>query len=68
MERVKSAGDSPLGQDLQGELLGIDKIQRDIRSIRTWPFDAGAIAKVATIFFSVTAILLSKVLSQYLRI
>ncbi len=47
MERV---GDSKEDRILlASELSAIDKIQRDIQSIRTWPFDTGIVVRLATI-------------------
>lgn len=44
-----------------GRLMAIDKIQRDIRQIRTWPFETGILARLAAIVVSVTAILLASI-------
>jgi len=48
------------------ELATIDKIQREIQAIKTWPFDVGVVAKLLTILLSVTAILLAGVIRKYL--
>jgi len=66
MQRVESHGDAELPPGLQEELLSIDKIQKEIQSIKTWPFDVGVVAKLLTILLSVTAILLAGVIRKYL--
>lgn len=66
MEKIEANGDAPLGESVQRELSSIDKIQRDIQSIRPWPFDVNALTKLVAIFLTVTAILLSKVIGPVL--
>ena len=66
MQGVESREDSELPPGLQNELASIDKIQREIQSIKSWPFDVGAVAKLLTILLSVTAILLAGVIRKYL--
>jgi len=60
--------DRPLDAGLQGELLTIDKIQRDIQTIRSWPFDMSSLTKLVTILLSLTAILLSRIIANILSI
>ena len=62
VERIKSDRDRPLDEGVQRDLLSIDKMQKDVHSIRSWPFDAGVLTKLLTIILSLAAILLSKVL------
>lgn len=64
MEKVEAAADGPLDADIQRDLLAIDKIQRDIQSIRTWPVDTSSLARLLTILLSVTAILVSRMLAS----
>ncbi len=61
MKRVKSNPDASFDQTIQQELLSIDKIQKDVHSIRTWPFDTGILVRLAAIILSLVAILLSAV-------
>jgi len=68
VRKIESGADGPLEAGIQGELLGIDKIQRDIQSIRTWPFDMNSLAKLITILLSVTAILLARFIAPFLGI
>ena len=68
VHRIESDGDRPLDIGLQGELLGIDKIQRDIQTIRSWPFDMSSLTKLVTILLSLTAILLSRIIATILSI
>ncbi|QQG48267.1 MAG: hypothetical protein HY247_05820 [archaeon] len=49
------------------QLMGIDKVQRDIQQIHTWPFDVGIITRLAAIVFSVVAILLANYLRLILK-
>ena len=44
----------------------VDKVQRDVQQIRTWPFDTGIIARLLAIMISVTAILLSSYIRSFL--
>src|SRR3989337_3104124 len=58
VQKIESEeGDRPLDAGLQGELLTIDKIQRDIQTIRSWPFDISSLTKIETILYAHTAIL-----------
>lgn len=59
MKKVESQISEDLPPGLQNELLSIDKIQREIQGIKSWPFDLALVAKLLTILLSVTAILLS---------
>jgi hypothetical protein len=68
MERIRANGGAPLDESVQRELLSLDKIEKDVRSIRSWPFDTSALAKLLTIVLSVTAILLSKVVASLFRL
>lgn len=45
-----------------GRLLAIDKVQEDVRRIRTWPFETGILTRLTAIIASVTAILLSAII------
>jgi hypothetical protein len=63
---VESHGDSELPPRLQDEPLSIDKIQKEIQSIKTWPFDVGVVARLLTILLSVTATFLAGVIRKYL--
>ena len=66
MQRVEAREDADLPPGLQDELASIDKIQKEIQAIKTWPFDVGVVAKLLTILLSVTAILLAGVIRKYL--
>jgi len=68
VQKIESEGDRPLDTGLQGELLSIDKIQRDIQTIRSWPFDMSSLTKLVTILLSLTAILLSRIIATILSI
>ena len=68
VHEIESKADGPLEPRVQGELLAIDKIQKDVHSIRTWPFDVTSLAKLLTILLTVTAILLSRVIASFFRI
>jgi len=49
------------------EPTAIDKIQRDIQQIHTWPFDTGIVIGLAAVIFSLSAILLSAVIRNILK-
>jgi len=66
MQGVESREGAELPPGLQNELASIDKIQKEIQAIKTWPFDVGVVAKLLTILLSVTAILLAGVIRKYL--
>ena len=62
LKRLKSEEGNQIGQDIVNELTAIDKIERDISSIRTWPFDTGIIVRLSAIIFSLVAIMGAKIL------
>ena len=68
--KVMASVDTIGGMDdaTSGRLTAIDKIQRDIRQIRTWPFETGILARLVGIVVSVTAILLATIVRLALRI
>lgn len=68
VEGFEARADGPMDPQIQGELLATAKIRMDVHAIRPWPFDVSALAKLITIFLSVTAILLSRVLASFFRI
>ena len=68
VQRVEANGEGDLPPGLQNELLSLDKVQREVQAIRTWPFDVGIVARFVTILLSVTAILLAAVIRSLLRI
>lgn len=47
-------------------LASIDKLQKDIRQIRTWPFDTGVLERFLAIIISVTAITIANFVKQIL--
>ena len=51
-----------------GHLFRLDMQDRKVASMATWPFDVGIIGRLSVIAFSVTAILISRVLSLVLKI
>ncbi len=60
--------------DLRGELARLTELQRvqmlerKVASLPTWPFDIQAISKFITIVLSVTAVLLSRLITDFLHI
>ena len=68
IEKIEASDNAPLDESIQRELSIIETIQRDIQSIRAWPFDFSSLAKLVTIFISVTAILLSQIIGRLLGI
>jgi len=62
MQQVEERGDGPLDEKLVGELSAIDKIQRDIQQIHTWPFDTGILVRLTAIILTVVAIITARVI------
>lgn len=60
--------DGDVDDKLVGRLMAIDKIQRDVRQIRTWPFEAGILARLIAVIVSITAIILSQILARLLNV
>jgi hypothetical protein len=49
--------------------MAIDKIQRDTQQMRTWPFDAGILAKLtAIIILELTAIVIARMIAIVLHL
>ena len=68
LKEFEENSETRLEGTLASSLIAIDKVQRDIHQIRTWPFDAGIVAKLAAIMVSVIAILLSRIVALWLNI
>ena len=45
---LKAKGENAFDENTSVSLIGLDKVQRDIRKIREWPIDTGIAARVAT--------------------
>ena len=58
----------PMAPKEIGHLFRLDMQDRKVASMATWPFDVGIIGRLSVIAFSVTAILISRVLTLVLKI
>ncbi len=67
-EQFRSGGESFSNEKLVGELTAIDKIQKDIHQIHSWPIDTGMLVKLTAVVLSVIAIMTTKILSILLHI
>ena len=67
-ELVDARADGRIDQSIINELTAVDKIQRDVQQIHTWPFDAGVVVRLSAIVLSVTAIILARIIQIVLRI
>jgi len=68
IERLKANEDDPSNSALVNELIAIDKIQRDIQQIRTWPFDTGIIVRLVALVLSVVGIVISRIVTVALQL
>lgn len=50
------------------EFVAIDKIQRDIQQIHSWPLDTGILVRLTAVILSVIAIMITKILSVVFRV
>ena len=50
------------------DLQELEMLNREVASLPTWPFDIQVVSKFVTIVFSVTAVLLSRVITGFLHI
>lgn len=50
------------------ELLVLQGMRRDIEEIHTWPFDTAVVVRLSVIVFSVTAIILSRIIGSFLGV
>ncbi len=55
-KQIDAGADGPISQAEVNELMAIEKIQRDVLEIYTWPFDTGVVVRLSVIVFSVTAL------------
>jgi hypothetical protein len=62
MQQVEERGEGPLDEKLVGELSAIDKMQRDIQQIHTWPFDTSILVRLTAIILTVVAIITARVI------
>ena len=63
VQKMKSENNPQIDEKLARDLGVIDKIQRDIHQIRTWPFDAGIIARLLSLtILPVTLTVLARLL------
>jgi hypothetical protein len=55
-------------QQLVNEIVMTRQIQEDVRNINTWPFDTAIFWRLVAIVFSVTAIMISRLIQIVLQI
>ncbi len=67
LQKVKAGDGTPTDQSIVNELTIVDKMQRDIQQIHTWPFDTGLIVRLAAVIISLVAILLSAIVRDLLK-
>lgn len=65
-ERIDTAPNGPVSQADVNELTAMEKIQRDVQEIYTWPFDTGVVVRLSVIVFSVTAIVSARIIASLL--
>ncbi len=46
---LEAKGEQPLEGSLVSELMAIDKVQKDINEVHTWPFDISILSRLATV-------------------
>lgn len=68
LQKIKSHSAKEAQTDAVNEFNSLGKIEAEIRQIPAWPFDFSQLARLLAIVFSVSAILLSRVISSILRI
>lgn len=68
VEQVRAGGNSHLDEKLVGDLMAMDKIQRDVQQIHTWPFDVGVFTRLTAVILSVVAIILARLLTIALHL
>ncbi|QQG48270.1 MAG: hypothetical protein HY247_05835 [archaeon] len=64
---LKSTQRTEIDQRLVNEITAIDKVQRDIQQIHTWPFDTGIVIRLAAVIFSLLAILISAIIRDLFK-
>ena len=67
-ERIDSSTGGEVDQKIVNELTAIDKIQRDVQQIYTWPFDVGIVVRLSVIILSVTAAVLARIIQVALQL
>jgi hypothetical protein len=68
MEQMMARGDGPMEERLVNELVAIDKVQRDIQRMSTWPFDTGIVVRLTAIILTVVGIILARVITVALSL
>ncbi|HEV2118914.1 MAG TPA: hypothetical protein VGS11_02215 [Candidatus Bathyarchaeia archaeon] len=61
-------GDVHKGLSRLTDLQEVEMLDRKIASLPTWPFDIQVVSRFITIVLSVTAVLLSRLITNFLRI
>ena len=67
MQRLKQLDVGFLDQRLVTELAAVKEIQSEIQRMRTWPFDTGIFVRLTAILLTVTAIVLSRIVTIALQ-
>ncbi len=62
VHKLRQDFDSSFDDEWVSKLGAIDKIQRDVQQIHTWPFDTGILVRLVAILLTVAGILLSRVI------
>ncbi len=65
---LEETSNERLDTSLHDELDMIDKLQRDIKEIHTWPFDLGVFARLSAVVLTVVAIILGRILQLALHL
>ena len=68
VEKLETKNENASNGALVNELIAIDKIQRDIQQIRTWPFDTGILVRLTAIILTVAGILIARIATVALQL
>ena len=68
LTKMRSSGPAGPEKDVLDEYNSLGGVERDARQIHTWPFDVNLFARLLAIILSVSAIILSRLVANFLKI
>lgn len=67
IDQIRGTKDESFDMHLLNEYNSIMQVEKEVHQVHNWPFDVGIVARLAAIILSVTAILLSHLITVALR-
>ena len=64
---IKAVGDGQLDEGLKSDLAATRQLKEDVQQVHNWPFDTEILAQLVAIILSISVILLSGYIRDFLK-